>query len=191
MSNGMMGYILAFSIGAAAGVAVTCKVLRDKYEQEIQNEIAELRAMRLKTDTGEQEPEKEHDTKADTTNADYLKVLDNAGYTKYGEAAANLHPVEDIPDQPYVITPDEFAMIGYKVESLVYYTDDVLADDAMRVVDDLDGTVGEESLSRFGEYEDDAVHVRNDLLRTDYEILRSMKSYSEALASVHIYDVEE
>ena len=35
-----------------------------------------------------------------------------------------------------------------------------------------------DALRHFGEYEDDAVYVRNDELKTDYEILRSEKDYN-------------
>lgn len=192
MSNGMMGYILAFTLGGAVGAAVTWKMLKDKYEQEIQNEITALRELRNKTATDDNTPQEPvEDEKIDNkkTAEEYARLLTESEYTPYGKPSEI--QVDDIPDQPYVIAPEEFAMLGYKVESLVYYTDGVLADDSMKPVDDIDETVGEESLARFGEYEDDAVHVRNELLRTDFEILRSEKSYSEALAAVHLYDVEE
>ena len=41
--------------------------------------------------------------------------------------------------------------------------------------------VGFESLGSFGEYEDDCVHVRNDAQKTDYEILRALRNYSEVI----------
>lgn len=191
MSNGMMGYVLAFTLGGAVGAAITWKVLKDKYEQEIQNEITALRELRNKTVAiTEDEPKEEAEQKIDhKTVEEYARLLTESDYTPYGKPSEI--QVDAVPEEPYVITPDEFAMVGYKVESLVYYTDEVLADDAMKPVDDIEATVGEESLARFGEYEDDSVHVRNDLLRTDFEILRSAKSYTEALAAVHLYDVEE
>ena len=190
MSNGMMGYILAFTLGGAVGAAITWKVLKDRYEQEIQNEIMALRELRNKmATTVEDESEEEEEPKIDEkTVEEYARLLTETDYTPY--ARPSEIQVDAVPEQPYVITPDEFAMIGYKTENLVYYTDGVLADDAMKPVDDIEETVGEESLSRFGEYEDDSVHVRNDLLRTDFEILLSEKTYSEALAAVRLHDVE-
>ena len=47
------------------------------------------------------------------------------------------------------------------------------------LVEDVDNTVGYDSLERFGEYEDDVVYVRNDRLKSDFEILLSLKKYSE------------
>ena len=49
------------------------------------------------------------------------------------------------------------------------------------IVDDPEKIVGFESLGHFGEYDDDAVYVRNDRLKCDYEILRDPRRYEEAL----------
>ena len=53
-------------------------------------------------------------------------------------------------------------------------------DDGGDKIEDVDDVVGMESLTRFGEYEDDSVFVRNDRLRCDYEILMDERTYSEA-----------
>ena len=39
--------------------------------------------------------------------------------------------------------------------------------------------VGEDSLEHFGEYEEDAVYVLNDLIKTDFEILLVESRYYE------------
>ena len=48
-------------------------------------------------------------------------------------------------------------------------------------IKDVDSVVGAESLTHFGEYEDDSVFVRNDRLKCDYEILMDTRTYSEIL----------
>lgn len=192
MSNGAFGYFLTFTIGATVGAVVAWKVLSDKYEQEIQNEIAALRELRSNNVTSDEQVALEDvNSVQKKTGEEYIRMLNNHGYTKYGDATDIPEDVPDTSDEPYVISPEEFAMVGYKVENLVYYTDGVLANDDMHILDDIESTIGEESLARFGEYEDDSVHVRNDALRIDYEILLSSKSYSEAMASLHPYDMEE
>ena len=55
-----------------------------------------------------------------------------------------------------------------------------MADDNDELVDDVEETVGSDSLNHFGEYEYDLVFVRNDRLKCDYEILLSLRKYSEA-----------
>ena len=42
-------------------------------------------------------------------------------------------------------------------------------------------TIGKDSLTHFGEYEDDSVFVRNDRLKADYEILMDQRTYAEVL----------
>ena len=49
------------------------------------------------------------------------------------------------------------------------------------IVDDIEETVGEDSLEHFGEYEDDSVYVRNDAKKCDYEILLDQRYYQEIL----------
>ena len=79
---------------------------------------------------------------------------------------------------PYVISPEEFGDIEeYDTISLTYYADQVLTDDCDEVIGNVDDIVGIDSLDHFGEYEDDSVFVRNDRLRTDYEILQDTRNY--------------
>ena len=63
-------------------------------------------------------------------------------------------------DKPYVISPEEFGEYEeYEKISLTYYGDQVLADENDELVEDVEGAVGFESLTHFGEYEDDSVFV--------------------------------
>ena len=84
-------------------------------------------------------------------------------------------------DKPYIITPEEFSDSDYNTETLSYWADGVVTDiDNERLTDDqIEDLIGEDSLSHFGEYEDDSVFVRNDRLRTDYEILADTRRYGE------------
>ena len=88
---------------------------------------------------------------------------------------------------PYVIPPEEYGEIdGYDKESLTYYDGDgVLAYYATdEMVEDVEGLVGADSLGHFGEYEEDSVFVRNDALKTDFEILLDTSKYSEVKRSM-------
>ena len=82
---------------------------------------------------------------------------------------------------PYVIAPYDFGEIdGYHMIELTYYADDVLEDDSYCIVNDRDELIGRTALNTFGEYEEDAVFVRNERLRTDFQILRDYRTYAEA-----------
>ena len=82
---------------------------------------------------------------------------------------------------PYVISPYDFGEIeGYSLIELTYYADGILEDEEYNVVTDVDELVGQDSLYSFGEYEDDAVFVRNERLRADFQILKDYRTYVEA-----------
>lgn len=82
-------------------------------------------------------------------------------------------------DAPYVISPEEFGEIGYETISLTYYADEILADEMDELVESIDSVVGLNSLTTFGEYEDDSVFVRNDKLKCDYEILKDQRRWAD------------
>ena len=83
-------------------------------------------------------------------------------------------------DIPYVISPDEFGTNeDYDTISLIYYADGVLTNDADEVIDNVEEIVGKKALNSFGEYEEDSVFVRNDLIKVDYEILRDLDTYED------------
>lgn len=83
---------------------------------------------------------------------------------------------------PYVISADEFnsSPPGYNAQPLDYFADGVLAD-GWGVRLDIEETIGEDSLSHFGEDEDDILYVRNERNEIDYEITRDPRTYEEVL----------
>lgn len=85
----------------------------------------------------------------------------------------------------YTISPDEYNTLDdYRSETYYYSADNyLLNDDCTEVVSDseMERTIGRDPYGSFGEYEDDAVHVRNDILKCDYEILLSLKTREEIM----------
>lgn len=86
---------------------------------------------------------------------------------------------------PYVISADAFLAgeLDYSQPSYTYYEGDkklVDENDQLVLEGDIASTVGAENLEKFGEESDDpnSVYVRNDMLRVDYEIVRSHGHYA-------------
>lgn len=194
MKNKLIGIFL-FTAGAAIGSAVTWKYLKTKYERIAQEEIDSVREVysrRSKKDTETLEEVKEALTKMGKVSkpiqdayAVMQEKIDNLGYNDAEKKGGE----EMDTNKPYVISPDEFGDAdGYDVVSLNYYADGVLTDDWGDIIGNIDDIVGEESLTHFGEYEDDSIFVRNDKLRTDYEILRDKRKFSDL---ENPYDPEE
>ena len=61
------------------------------------------------------------------------------------------------------------------------FPDDVLTDSDDVIIDNIEETVGSDSLNHFGEFEEDSVYVRNDKLKCEYEILYIQEKYSDVL----------
>lgn len=96
------------------------------------------------------------------------------------------------PEKPYVVDLDEY--MGNPNEhdqiSLTYYAgDNVLATDDDEVVDNVNSIVGRMNLNMFGASDPEEPHVvliRNEKLRTDYEITHSDGKYAhEVLGFEH------
>lgn len=183
--------VLTFATGAAIGVAATWYFAKTKYEQIAQEEIDSVKEVFHKR---EQEFKKEKNTEEKPKYASVRKsedmikkakdILKNNGYVRVN------HEVKK--DAPYVIPPEEFMNNeDYENISLTYYSDGVLADENDDVVEDVENVVGRESLNHFGEYEDDSVFVRNDILKCDYEILYDLRNYSEVIKHIPHNPLEE
>ena len=84
---------------------------------------------------------------------------------------------------PYIIAPEQYGEdIDYHLVELTYYAgDNKLVDEDWRVIKNVEELVGKDALSSFGEYEDDAVHVRNERLQTEYEILLDERKYEDVM----------
>ena len=174
----------AFIFGAAIGAAASWFVAKKYYEQIAQEEIdsvKEVFSRSAKEETPEEKPETPiHSVIEEKEDIlDYARKVGNLGYHEYSKKES-----EEKGERPYVIPPDEFGMKedeGYGQVSLMYYADHILADDRDQLVENVEEIIGFESLNHFGEYEADAVHVRNDVRKCDYEILRSLRTYAEVI----------
>lgn len=189
--------VLVFAVGAAIGSAVTWKILNTKYEKLIQEEIESIKEA-FCDDQRDDIPEDEEpdgefkqinwddleDLKEEMDNEEseefqrkeYKRLADN--YT--GEKGG----VESMAKEPYVIAPYDFGELdGYSQVELTYYADGILEDEDYNIVNDADELIGRDSLNTFGEYEDDAVFVRNEHLQADFQILKDYRTYAEARSS--------
>lgn len=194
--------LLLFASGAAIGSLVTWKVVKTKYERILQEEIDSVKETwgRLNSeksdsnnDCDDVESEYIDDEDLDEGNFD-PEGEEMIGYTRlasmYGsssdreeEEGGGGEELSSI-DGPYVIEPTDFGNGNYdhKLYCLTYYFDGVLANDWWETFD-IEDTIGEEALNHFGDYVDDVVHVRNERLGADYEIVKDPRNYSDVIAS--------
>lgn len=170
-------YTLIFAAGAAVGSLITWRALDSRYKQILREEEEAIREYyEGKYEELENEENEANDSIEDKVE-EARNILKENGYTTEEKIKR-----EDELMKPYVIEPDELGELeGYEVETLVYYSDGILTNDIDERIDDIDDVVGEESLTHFGEYEEDTVCVRNDRLKLDFEICRDLRSYSDVV----------
>lgn len=185
--------IVAFIAGAAIGSVATWQYTKKKYERLAQEEINSVKEVFSKKnevqseseDKGEPEPAEDTSRTRHFPNVmEYAAQLREQGYTNASPEDTETTEKLDrkMYADPYVISPEEFdEHEDYETISLTYYADQVLADDNDQVIRNVDDLVGYESLTHFGEYEDDSVFVRNDRLKCDFEILLDQRRYAEVL----------
>ena len=173
--------LLAFGAGALFGTLLTKKIMVDKYEEMLDEEIDNVKTFYEK----EAETYKEKFDQSESKDK-VEEIRPAILYKRYHatKEAQEIHPGESNLSTPYIITPEQYDETMYTQDkiTLTYYNGDgVLAgDDDERV--ELSCIGGEEVLGHFGEYHDDTVYVRNERLGTDYEIVFSESSYSDMVS---------
>lgn len=190
-----------FAAGALAGAAVAARAVRDKYQQEAEEEIAEMRdyyrELRKNAKTPDEDKMLEEDEnikeeKEENDKNEYDEIVKNyTNYTQYlSKAAAKYFDIETKENkkeekeertnyEPFIIDVEEFGEDPtYDTATLTYYKDKVLTNDLDDVIDY--SVAGEENLKIFDEHPDcKAIYVRDDIYMVDYEILRDPYQYDE------------
>ena len=184
MNNKLISLFI-FSAGVAVGSIVTWQYLRfrskdDDTERE-RKPVDDGADAEYADDEDEPSPKTEIVSELD----DYKSQVNKHGYHDYSKISAK-EPDADSKKKdekafPRVIEPDVFDddFDGYTKISLTYFQDHVLADYDGHIIEDIEGTIGFESLNHIGEYEEDILYVRNNRLHSDFEISMDSEKYSD------------
>lgn len=180
-----------FAAGALAGAAVAARAVRDKYQQEAEEEIAEMRdyyrELRKNAKTPNEDTiveENSEEEKEENDKNEYDEIVKNyTNYTQYNDIETKENKKEEKEErtnyEPFIIDVEEFGEDPtYDTATLTYYKDKVLTNDLDDVIDY--SVAGEENLKIFDEHPDcKAIYVRDDIYMVDYEILRDPYQYDE------------
>ena len=189
MNKGVVAF-LGFAVGSVAGFFAGRKLSEQHYNQMVEEEIESVKqAFRnySKTRISGKKPEKKNNDgeAVDMKKEAAKKKGERKDYRAYYGNGKTEVKQETEPDEEEsgirVISPDDFDSVGYDTVSLKYYADGVVTDDYGEPMseEEIENSITRESLSHFGEYEEDSVFVRNDLMKTDYEILMDGSKYCE------------
>lgn len=188
MMGDKIGKLLIFAVGAAVGSLVTWKFVKTKYERIADEAIEDVKRVYSKRKSNASELLNQATELLNEVKKENTKPAVNADlvdYSKLTTKYTNEKKEEDtMKYRPHTIPPEEFGeAYEYDTVSLTYYADGVLTDEYDEIVEDVDDLIGEDSLKQFGVYEEDSVFVRNDELKTDYEILRDKRNYSDVVGT--------
>lgn len=186
--NRKLSNVLLFTAGVAVGSLVTWRYFKSKYEV-VEDEIEE----KTEEDEGESEEEDPEVLESNMSYKkpplkEYVKMVEDNGYVpkthmeEVEEEIANGEWGDKDVYEPFIIRPDEYGELhAYETLSLNYYADGVLTDELDNPIEDVESLVPADFADHFGEYEDNVVHVRNDNLECDYEILRDLRKFTDVV----------
>lgn len=162
--------IFIFAIGAAVGAVASYFATKRLCDIRKQAEIESVKEVFSKRAAAREKPDL----------SEFAEVVEREGYSAQTNEEKPTPKVKG--KVPYVISPDEFAEDeDYEKISLTYYADGVLVDEEDDVVD-VSIIGGEDILNEFGAFEEDAVYVRNDERKADYEILEDERTFKEVMS---------
>ena len=188
--NRKLSNVLLFTAGVAVGSLVTWRYFKSKYEvveDEIEEKTEETEG---ETETEDEDPEVSGSKMSykKPPLKEYVKMVEDNGYVpkthmeEVKEEIANGEWDDKDVYEPFIIRPEEYGELhAYETLSLNYYADGVLTDELDNPIEDVESLVPADFADHFGEYEDDVVHVRNDNLECDYEILRDLRKFTDVV----------
>lgn len=197
MENGGAA-LVGFVAGAAIGAGIAWYLTKDHYEGTVVEVVNDRHPIENKKPEEAAPIPTSVKTDEDKKKMDLYKgVLTRNSYSGYYdqkkvevEVVPEEPPEEDhvnVPDgtpsedtQIQIISPEEYGEEeDYECISLTLYKDGYLVDDDGTIVNDVEYHVGDEALSRIGEFEENSVYVRNDELKHFYEVLYVNENYTD------------
>ena len=175
--------LFIFAAGVVAGAVAGAYLVKDKVMADAREEINEVREYykSKKENVKEEEPVVEEKENVEETVNEYKEIVQNSGYVNYNKISEQpkVEKVSSV-DMPYIIDPEEFGEEdGYDTMTLTYFADGVLIDDVDEVINEPDPVVGLDNLKIFDEFEAGSIYVRNDVWKTDFEILKDDWNWSD------------
>ncbi len=177
---------LYFLAGMAIGSIGTYFIMKDRFAAMAQAEIDSVKEAYKEKKTEQKEISAEEPVKTNMEEKppikEYFKKISEEGYkdysTKFTRPEDPAHKPFD--EDPYIISPEDFNESDYEQDSLMLYSDGVLAwEENDEIFTDAEEKLGTEFKDHIGDYEDNVVYIRNDVTRMDYAVYKDDRSYEE------------
>lgn len=196
--------ILGAGVGFFVGYKIAERRLGEMFDERLDEETQKMREfyeiVKKPFETPEEAvaalipPKGDEDPRAKHDKIAYHKIVTKEGYGEPVDPIPAEEPVEntthnvfDKPrdlSRPYVISQDEFEQneSDHDQNTLTFYeADNVLVDERDEILPEADMMLGERFRVQFGQQSTDenTVHIRNDKLGLEFEVVRSERSYKE------------
>lgn len=186
----MLKGLCIFAAGAVVGMFASREIFRKHYQELADEEIQEVREHYKNKDKEIEEVKEEVKVEEYTVEEkiQYNHIIDENGYTHYDYSHVLPKKEDDqkskVPAVPqetgYIIDAEEFGNIPeYDTMSITYYADGIVTDDVDDIIEDFEVILGTDFIDVFADFDASSVYVRNDIWKTDYEILRDDWFYSD------------
>ena len=174
----------SFVIGMAAGFVVGYICARSIGDKNKKEELESLERYYKEKAEKIEKPISDMEKEIEKVNKKVKDIITDQGYDPgpFEEVEPLEHIEQGSKEGPYVIPGEWFGEYeDYEQICLSYYENGVLVDDD-EILDniEIDDTVGLDFAEHFGEYENDAVYIRNDEKHCDYEILKTIGVFVES-----------
>lgn len=174
----LLMFLSGVCTGATSGILVLWRHLKNKSDREIEEARESLyQLMKQEVDKGVEKVFQESEEQSEEEVKEYREVVNN--YIPPSQSKPS--PVSYV----YTITPDDYYYDReHDKEELVYYEEENVLADGDDAAIDISETVTYECLTHMGEYEEDAVYIRNENTGTDYCVTRTTEHYVNPEAPV-------
>lgn len=153
--------IIIFLLGVGVGGASTYFAVRKKIEQQFEAQYQE-------------DLESVKETFNNKADAETIKAAELAkAKPSMEELVEKYSPSKENDGDSIIeyISDEEFGNKGYARKELIYYEeDDVLFDTSLDEIINFEETLGLDALNHIGDYEENWIYVRDNYMRTDYEV---------------------
>lgn len=185
--------VFSFIAGLSIGSAVTWFYAKKRYEEIIENEVSSAREtynqlgkeLIEKNNMLKDKMFKELDKELSKDLKEYEEIIDNQEYDDSSADIQEEHEIQEKPSNPYTpyeISDTEYGSDdSYNLVSLTYYSDGIITDDLDEVIDDAESILGDDIYEVLEKYDSEQVnscYFRNDVRRSDYEILLARYNFN-------------
>jgi len=183
---------IIFVVGAAIGAASTYFILKDKFEQQANEEAEQTKKYYEELYSNKEETQSEPveevvkvepmKTKEERGEPDYNDIIDKLNYNKYStdvpDSEGNPRPAK----RPYQISMDDYNTDTRQIKKIIscFEEDGICMDnDTKEVLDNVAKDIGMDNIELIGMDGEDEIYIRNEQLGIDYNIVSEPGSYED------------